>query len=131
MRYGGEVVVDPELDALLLEEGVVDLLPVVGGDNPWDAKPAEEVLPDKLPRSLFGDHGNRFGFDPLGEVVDGYEQELLPALGLWVRAQDVNAPSSKRARFKQAMELFGWLLDELPKLLTFRALPNKGHAILL
>ena len=131
MSDGGEVVVDSELGALLLEEGAVKLFPVVRRNHPWDAKPTEKVLPYELPCGLFGDCGNGFGLDPLGEVIDGYEQKFLPTLGLWKGTQDINAPSGERARLEQTVKLFGWLLDEYSELLAFWTFPDEGHAILL
>ena len=62
----------PEAELLeeVSEEVRIELSPVVRDQTPWDPKFCNYALPHKVPRVLLGDGGQRFGFDPLGEIID-------------------------------------------------------------
>ncbi|VFQ82611.1 unnamed protein product [Cuscuta campestris] len=66
---------------------------------PWvneSSKPHEDVLPNELFALLRGNVGQRFGFDPFGEVIDGYDYKFLPSLGNWECSNDIHPESSER-----------------------------------
>ncbi|GJY89671.1 hypothetical protein Tco_0504867, partial [Tanacetum coccineum] len=55
-------------------------------------KPAHDVVPYKLLHVFPGNHVQRFCFDPLCEVIDGYDDELQLFEGLGQGPKDVHSP---------------------------------------
>jgi len=58
----------------------------------WDAILAYNILPNELLDLLGYNGGQWFGLYPLGEVVDGYYQELYLTFAEGERAKDVHSP---------------------------------------
>jgi hypothetical protein len=64
--------------AILLEEPTCKLGPVVRNDMAWDPKSIDN-RPDESNSSTLGDIDHRGGLWPLCELVDGDEEETVPA----------------------------------------------------
>ena len=72
IRRGGVDIANAVLLAEAFEEVGIELRSVVGDKGSGDSKSFDHVLPHKVPRVLFGDRGQRFGLNPLGEIIGGY-----------------------------------------------------------
>ncbi len=68
--------VDAELGAEFSETDVVKLTVVVRYKDAGESESADYGLPKKVLHLLLGDPSHRFGFDPLGKMVDGDDQKL-------------------------------------------------------
>jgi hypothetical protein len=77
--------------AILLEEPTCKLGPVVRNDTAWDPKSIDN-RPEESNNSTLGDIDHRGGLWPLCELVDGDEEETVPAddPGEW--SQYIHAP---------------------------------------
>jgi hypothetical protein len=64
--------------AILLEEPTFELGPVVRNDMAWDPKSADNRL-EESNSSTLGDTDHRGSLWPLCELVDGDEEETVPA----------------------------------------------------
>ena len=84
------MVFDAQILAKFLKLGVVKLLPIVLNEYVWNAEPADYVLPYKAGDLGFYDRCCWLVFDPLSEVVDYDDEELvlLPSHGEWSRYVD-------------------------------------------
>jgi len=56
---------------------------------------AYEIFPEKLLDLLGCDSGQRFGFYPLSEIINGYYQEFHLALAGREGAEDIHSPFSE------------------------------------
>ena len=77
VRRSGVEVPDVELLAEVFEKVGIELSPVVPDQSSWDPKSYNDVLLHKAPRVLFGNGGQWFGLDPLGEIIGGYNKPPL------------------------------------------------------
>jgi hypothetical protein len=79
------------VDALviLLEESTCKLGPVVRNDTAWDPESADDRL-EEGNSSTLGDANHRGGLRPLCELVDGDEEESVPADGPGEWSQDIH-----------------------------------------
>jgi hypothetical protein len=75
--------------AILLENPTCKLGPVVRNDTSWDPKSTDNRL-EESDSSTLGDVDHRGGLWPLGELVDGDEEETVPAAGPGKRSQDIH-----------------------------------------
>ena len=80
--------------AILLEEPTCKLGPVVRNDTAWDPKSTDDRL-EESDSSTLGDIDHRGGLWPLSELVDGDEEETVPADGPGEWSQDINPPYSE------------------------------------
>jgi hypothetical protein len=80
--------------AILLEEPTSELGPVVRNDIAWDPESADGRL-EEGNSSTLGDANHRGGLRPLRELVDGDEEESVPADGLGEWSQDIHPPYGK------------------------------------
>ena len=55
MSWGRVVVLDSELSAEIPELRVIELLPIIGHEGPWDPEPAYYRAPDEVAYLLFCD----------------------------------------------------------------------------
>ena len=85
----------------------------------------KEILDPSL-----SDGRDSFYFNPLCEVVYGYDQKLLLRCGDWEWSQDVHSPYSKRPWTSNWMLNVGGLMSESSKLLTLSALLDELGGIL-
>ena len=74
----------------------------------------------------------RSGLHPLGEVVDGDQDELMTT-GRFRRnlPDDVDTPYWKRPRWSQCVQLWRWHVNEVPMYLTLETSLNKLATIRL
>jgi hypothetical protein len=81
------------VDALeiLLEEPARKLGPIVRNDTAWDPEYADDQL-EEGNSSTLGDANHRGGPRPLRELVDGDEEETVPADGPGEWSQDIHPP---------------------------------------
>lgn len=91
-------VIDTELGEELVELSVVKLAAVVENDDPGKFEPAYNHLPDKILYLWFGNLGDGFGLDPLGEIIDGENEEFPLSRGQGKRSKDVDSLLGKRPR---------------------------------
>jgi hypothetical protein len=75
--------------AILLEESTCKLGPVVRNDTAWDPESADNRL-EEGNNSTQGDANHRGGLRPLRELVDGDEEESVPADGPGEWSQDIH-----------------------------------------
>ena len=80
------------------EEVVIKLFAIVSDQHLWQAKTADNVVPDKILDLQGGDGGKRFCLNPLGEVVDGYHRILCLPLAFGERTNYVNAPTERTTK---------------------------------
>jgi hypothetical protein len=74
---------------VLLKDPTCKLGPVVCNDTTWDPKYADDRL-EEGDNSALGDAGHRGGFRPLGELVNGDKEVLVPADSPGKRSQDIH-----------------------------------------
>jgi hypothetical protein len=77
--------------AILLEEPTCKLGPVVRNDTTWDPKSIDN-RPEESNNNTLGDIAHRGGLWSLCELVDGDEEETVPADGLGEWSQDIHPP---------------------------------------
>jgi hypothetical protein len=82
--------------AIFLEEPTCKLGPVVRNDTAWDPKSIDN-RPEERNSSTLGDIDHRGGPWPLCELVDGDEEETVPADGPREWSQDIH-PIRRTAR---------------------------------
>ena len=75
--------------AILLEEPTCKLGPVVHNDTTWDPKSTDN-RPEESNSSTLGDIDHRGGLWPLCELVDGDEEETVPADSPGEWSQDIH-----------------------------------------
>jgi len=85
-------VFDAQIGVELIEFFIDKLSAIVGDDGMWDAISTYDILTNELLYLLGCNGGKRFGFYPLGEVVDGYSQEFYLASAGGEGAEDVHSP---------------------------------------
>jgi hypothetical protein len=76
---------------ILLEELTCKLGSVVRNDTAWDPESADDRL-EEGNNSTLGDADNRGGLKPLCELIDGNEEESVPADGPEEWSQDIHPP---------------------------------------
>jgi len=91
-------VFDAQIGVELNEFFIYKLPTIIGDDCMWDAISAYDILRNELLYLLGYSGGKRFGFYPLGEVVDGYYQEFYLAFAGGEGAEDVHSPLCERPR---------------------------------
>jgi hypothetical protein len=77
--------------AILLEEPTFELGPVVRNDTAWDPKSADNRL-EESNNSTLGDTDHRGSLWPLCELVDGDEEETVPADSPGEWPKDIHPP---------------------------------------
>jgi hypothetical protein len=75
--------------AILLEDPTCKLGPIVRNDTAWDPESADDRLEEGNIGTL-GDADHRGGLRPLRELVDGDEEETVPADGPGEWSQDIH-----------------------------------------
>ena len=83
--------------AILLEELTCKLGPVVRNDTAWDPKSTDNRH-EEINSSTLGDTDHRGGLWPLCELVDGDEEETVPADGPGEWSQDIHPPIRRMAK---------------------------------
>jgi hypothetical protein len=91
MSHRGKAELGADALAILLEESTCKLGPVVRNDMAWDLESADDRLEEGNSRTL-GDANHMGGLRPLRELVDGDEEESVPADGPREWSQDIHAP---------------------------------------
>jgi hypothetical protein len=89
MSYRREAELGANALAILLEEPTCKLGPVVYNDTAWDPESADDRL-EEGNNSTLGDANHRGGLMPLCELVDGDEEESVPADGPGEWSQDIH-----------------------------------------
>jgi hypothetical protein len=89
MSHRGKAELGVDALAILLEEPTSELGPVVRNDTTWDPESADDRL-EEGNSSTLGDANHRGGLWPLCELVDGHEEELVPADGPREWSQDIH-----------------------------------------
>jgi hypothetical protein len=77
--------------AILLEEPTCKLGSVVRNDTAWDPKSTDN-RPEESNSSTLGDTNHRGSLRPLCELVDGNEEEAVPADSPGEWSQDIHPP---------------------------------------
>ena len=80
MSWGRVVVLDLELGTEIPELRIVELLPVIRHQGPWDTKSAYYGASNEVVYFLFCDSSQGLGFCPFGEVIHCYDDEFALAL---------------------------------------------------
>jgi hypothetical protein len=80
MSHKGKAELGADALTTLLEEPTRKLGPVVRNDTAWDPESADDRL-EEGNNSTLGDANHRGGLRPLRELVDGDEEESVPADG--------------------------------------------------
>jgi hypothetical protein len=80
MSHGRKAELGADVLAILLEDTTCKLGPVVRNDTAWDPKSTYDRL-EESDSSTLGDIDHRGGLWPLCELVDGDEEEPVPADG--------------------------------------------------
>jgi hypothetical protein len=96
MSHKGKAELGADALTTLLEEPTRKLGPVVRNDTTWDPESADDRL-EEGNNSTLGDANHRGGLRPLRELVDGDEEEPVPANGLGEWSQDIH-PIRRMAR---------------------------------
>jgi hypothetical protein len=91
MSHRREAELGADVLAVLLEKPTCKLGPVVYNDTAWYPKSTDNRL-EESNNSTLGDVDYRCGLWPLGELVDGDEEESVPADGPGERSQDIYPP---------------------------------------
>jgi hypothetical protein len=89
MSHGRKAELGADVLAILLEDPTCKLGPVVRNDTAWDPKSIDDRL-EESDSSTLGDIDHRGGLWPLCELVDGDEEELVPADGPREWSQDIH-----------------------------------------
>ncbi len=92
MRNRGEANLDSQSNAVILEVGAGELGAVVCYDAVRQSISAEYPF-DKLDGIIGLDFPRGRRFNPLGELVDGHEQELVAALSSWEWSEYIEPPA--------------------------------------
>jgi hypothetical protein len=94
MRYRCKAELGAYALAILLEEPTCKLGPIVRNDTAWDPKSTDNRL-EEGNSSTLGDTDHRGGLWPLCELVDGDEEETVPADSPGDWSQDIHPPYSE------------------------------------
>ena len=86
---GRIVVLDPELSTEIPELRIIELLPIIRPQGPWDTKSAYYGVPNEVVYLLFGDGSQGLGFCPFGEEIHYYDDEFALTLPNGQRSQYV------------------------------------------
>ena len=89
MSWGRVLVLDPELGTEIPELRIVELLPIIRYQGPWDTKPSYYGMPNEVAYLLFRDGSQGLGFCPFGEVIYCYDDEFALALSYGQSSQYV------------------------------------------
>ena len=84
-----------------------ELCPVVSDDGVWNPKPVDDISEEQH-RLLGFDSSNRTSLDPLGELIDCYQQMCVAPGGLLQRPDHVEPPHGKRPCNGDGLEGLGW-----------------------
>jgi len=106
MFHRGKYLLYPKLGTQLAQLLTGELCPIVGHQMSRDSKVAHYVLPYKVLYLVCGDLCDRFDFDPLCEVFDGYHDILYLACCQRERTQNVYFPGMERPRAVNRPQLF-------------------------
>ena len=87
MSWGEVLVPDPELGIEIPELRIVELLPIIRHQGPWDIKPAYYGAPNEVVYLLLRDGSQGLGFCPFGEVIHCYDDKFALALSNGQRSQ--------------------------------------------
>ena len=80
MSWGRVVVLDPELGTEIPELRIIELLPIIRHQGPWDTKSTYYGTPNEVAYLLFRDGNQGIDFCPFGEVIHYYDDEFALAL---------------------------------------------------
>ena len=84
-----------------------ELCPIVGDDGVWNSKPVDDVCEEQY--CLLGfDLSDRSSLDPLGELVNGYQQVGIAPRGFLQRPNHVQSPYGERPCDGDGLEGLGW-----------------------
>ena len=85
-----ETVLDSKLGTEVSELYVIKLASIVDDEYEWDIDLDNDIFLNKLLHLGFDDHGQWISFHPLGEVVNGHDEEPSLFHHHGERAEDVN-----------------------------------------
>jgi hypothetical protein len=91
MSHGRKAELGANVLTILLEDPTCNLGPVVHNDTAWDPKSIDDRL-EESDSSTLGDIDHRGGLWLPCELVDGDEEELVPADGPGEWSQDIHPP---------------------------------------
>jgi hypothetical protein len=91
MSHGREAELGVDALAILLEDSTCKLGSIVRNDTDWDPKSTDDGFEEGDSNTL-GDADYRGGLWPLGELVDGDEEVLVPANGPEKWSHDIHPP---------------------------------------
>jgi hypothetical protein len=97
MSHGCKAELGADVLAILIEDPTCKLGPVVCNDTAWDPKSIDDRLEESDSCTL-GDIDHKGGLWPLCELVDGDEEEPVPADGPGEWSQDIHPPIRRMAR---------------------------------
>jgi hypothetical protein len=89
MSHGRKAELGADVLAILMEDPTCKLGPIVHNDMAWDPKSIDNRL-EESDSSTLGDIDHRGGLWPLCELVDGDEEEPVPADGPGEWSQDIH-----------------------------------------
>jgi hypothetical protein len=89
MSHGRKAELGADALAIFLEEPTCKLVPVICNDTAWYPESADDRF-DEGNNSTLSDADHRGGLRPLCELVDGDEEETVPADGPREWSQDIH-----------------------------------------
>jgi hypothetical protein len=107
MSHGRIAELGADALAILLEKSTCKLGPVVRNDTAWDPKSIDNRL-EESDSSTLGDVDHRGGLWPLGELVDGDEEETVPTDGPRERSQDIHPPYGEWLGGRNHLQSLSW-----------------------
>lgn len=125
------MVLNPQLRAKLIEMLVIELLLIVNNDNLWYSESTYDGIPDKVAYVTFSYRCQRFGLDPLCEIIYNHHQKFPLSRCQGKRPHNVYAPLSEGPWARNGYEMFCWLSKDTTESLTAIASSNKIHCIIL
>ena len=107
MSYGRPDHTDVVVVAERQESMTGELCPIVGDNGVWNPEPVDDISEEQY-RLLGFDLGNRSSLDPLGELVNSYQQVGVAPGGFLQRPNHVQSPHGERPCDGDGLEGLGW-----------------------
>ena len=104
---------------------------LLSNKNSRDSEPRQNVVLYKLNYINLPNLGQRFSFDPFGEVICSSQQEFLISRSLEKYPPNVHSPLSERPWIGERGQIPSWLVNERRKKLILLALLDIQLGILL
>ena len=114
------------------DQVTIEIWTIVGNNGFWYSKPAYQIVANKINYSFLGYRLLWSRFHPLGEVINGNQNESVSIRSGWLyQPKDIHAPSYKWSRWTHSIELVRWHSDQISVHLTFMTFLHKLATIIL